>query len=345
LYPQPLAGYRQQEVLYDKIETGSPFSVLRSPFSVLRSPFSVSSLVLVLIILSGLVACGGGDGSGMDNFGSVTFAHLPSNYEVTASHISSNPAVQWEFRNGNMWNPSTDAYYSSVIGMGGRRSYSDGSRDPYNKTTLNEGGYTKVGNEWSPAAAGGDFIFSGTASVWAAFKQNDAPPPNNNVFIGFNNVNFSGGHAVIDFTAFDIPETLGKFTLTGVPQEHRGKYAVLVGGYTLEGRTTALYGLKDATSVSAFKGFKIPENGTAAIPVFKWSTGDRNFSSFTESPQNTALVIIIRGNEDFDFLKYTSDLTAVPPVIYPHLVYAGVDFDNGTASKAFGDGAKAGGLE
>jgi hypothetical protein len=38
---QPLAAYRQQEVLYVRIKKGSPLSVLRSPFSVLRSPFSV----------------------------------------------------------------------------------------------------------------------------------------------------------------------------------------------------------------------------------------------------------------------------------------------------------------
>jgi hypothetical protein len=287
----------------------------------------------------------------MPKFGSITFTKLPSNFEVGVFEVSTNPAVQWFPSNGGLLHPDTDAYHSSVIGRGGRMNYSGGGRDPYNKATIVGDGYTKVDDTWSYTNAGNDFTFSGNASVWGIFRRIDEDPPKDMLYIGFNSVQFNGGHAVIDYTSasLTLPETEGLFKLTGIPNTPNNKYAILFGTFG----TTVLYGIKGATPTGIFKGFPITD-GAAEIPVFELDTTNNTmqFSSFDGTETAQSVYIIIQDKEDFDFLEFSKDLTewAKNPVPanypLPGLQYTNVQFTNGKTTDPidYTDGTKVGGL-
>jgi hypothetical protein len=305
-----LADYRPEEVLYDRIKTGSPFSV--------------SSLLLVLIILPGLVACGnpGGD----ENHGSVTFDNLPTNYYCEDLEVNTDPSAQ----------PGVD-WSANVIGIG-----EDSPSGSYNVKNITSGTWSEDHTQWNNTSP--DFTYTGPASVNAVFSTGGDP---GRVISTFNNVWFSGGHAVIDFTAFRIPQTDGKFTLTNIPPEHNGKHAILVGSYG--NPPTVLYGIKDATSANALKGFKIGGT-TAEIPVFKLDTVTKRFSSYDTTNTVIGITIIIQEDEDFDFLEYSQkmeDYTAAiaadpfnpPPYPVSALVYpTSINFQYGKAARGFDQG-------
>lgn len=259
--------------------------------------------------------------------------------------------TQWKPHEFGVFYPETDAYYSGMIGTGLGESNVD---YPKGKIPVFGQRWSKGQNNiWAPQDPPEDpFSFTGKVSIWMHFYKTNG----DRSFVGYDNIQFNDGHAVINFKVSDfiLPQTNGEFNLTGVPTEHNGKYAILVGAYGTP-TPTALYGLKDATSATAFKGYPITGN-QVVIPVFKLNSGDRNFSSFNESPSVTGLTLIIQDEEEFDALEYaqkmkdyTDAILANPqdPPSYPisALVYtSSVQFTGGKGKASFTQGTWYNGL-
>ena len=248
--------------------------------------------------------------------------------------ISSNPNIRW--------NPPRDAgtmngldyisitpkdqngWDSSLIGGGWRGLINGIDWIPYNKAIINDDYFTFTGN---------GSVLSGFSDILGSTYYE----------LGFNNVQFSNGHATIDFAAssFTLPETDGEFTLNNA-SAYNNKYAILVAVIATTPPITSLYGFKDATSASALKGYKI-EGGTVKIPVFKLTAGDTYFNSYSGSQTVDSLVLIIMDGENFDYAHYAANITS-----YKYLLFSNgmtdnrVIFTNGKANKNAGDGTPVG---
>jgi hypothetical protein len=212
-----------------------------------------------------------------------------------------------------------------------------------------------IGSVYSATWTGGrtestssSFTHTGQASVWAVFNTGIG----DTIFtLGYNNVQFNNGHAFINYAAssFTLPQTDGEFRLTNIPAKYQGGnyYAILVGACV--NPPVALYGIKDATSTSAFKGFKI-SGSTVAIPVFTLSVGEQNFGPLTGTVEAPSVTVIIQNEEDFDFLAFSAALAewdgTVSNYPLPALLYTDIQFTNGKTTDPidYDDGQKVGDL-
>ena len=150
------------------------------------------------------------------------------------------------------------------------------------------------------------------------------------------------GSQTFDVTANNgqMTSISGTFTLTGIPEEYNGKYALFQG---VTETYTVLYGAKDITNISsdlasATFTLCLISNGSLSIPMWKLqiNEGKSKYSGNETTPSiaagasisivNTQTVVIAVGNTDL-FYSRLGDLNVAP-----------VTFANGSATKAWTDG-------
>ena len=174
--------------------------------------------------------------------------------------------------------------------------------------------------------------YTGPCNVVLQFKTIDDSTASG--YFTIPNVNFENGVGTVswDTFSFTLPPTDGEFTLTEA-SAYNNKYAILVGAIN---ENSAIYGFNDATSASAFKGFKI-ENGEVKIPVWKLNIASAQFESYNGNDAILALIIIILDTEEFDTLHYTANSTTYKTITYM-TGYNPVTFSSGKASRTVSQG-------
>jgi hypothetical protein len=117
----------------------------------------------------------------------------------------------------------------------------------------------------------------------------------------------------------------GTFTLSGIPSQYNGKYALLMG----EGNDEMLFGCQSINASTGAMTLALISGGSVNIPL--WQIGEPDLTAYSGSQTLQVLVAIVDTPAIADGFN-NDDLAA-------RRYFSSVAFSNGGAAKAWGDGA------
>ena len=280
-------------------------------------------ITLSVIIGFGILACDDGEGEteATITMGKITVIGLPE--DLFISFCSVQPVSGGDFIGRNQQN--TLGSDTNFFGHGRDFLFLEKYRL---FSFVSESGNTLIDSEptfetWN---------YTGLCNVRLTFKTIDDSTVSG--YFTIPNVNFENGVGTViwDTFSFTLPPTDGEFTLTEA-SEFNNKYAILVGAIDTN---YAIYGFGDASSATAFKGYKI-ENGEVDIPVWRLNIPNAQFESYNGNDEILVLIIIILDTEEFDHLHYAANSTSYKTITYM-TGYNPVTFSSGKAARTVSQG-------